>query len=209
MPVSGKVIISGAVEGLLDEAVLKRMISHVGGLPGVVYGKAGKASLLKRLAGYNQAAVHSPWMVLVDLDQDAECAPPFRYALLPHPAVGMCFRVAVREIEAWLLADRERLARFLALPASSIPSDPETVASPKDAMAQLALRSRRRDIREDMAPRRGSGRRVGPAYTSRLIEFVTDQSRGWQPESASNHAPSLARGLGCLRRLVALTRTGG
>ncbi len=131
MPASGAVVIFGAVEGLLDEAVLKRLIGHVGGLPGPIYGKGGKASLLRRLEGYNRAALHSPWVVLVDLDQDAECAPPFRSAVLPQPASGMCFRIAVREVEAWLFADRERLARFLAVPISAIPSNPETVGAPQ------------------------------------------------------------------------------
>ena len=203
MPASGAVVVFGAVEGLLDEAVLRRLIAHVGGLPGAIYGKAGKAALLRRLESYNRAAVHSPWVVLVDLDQDAECAPPFRSAVLPQPASGMCFRIAVHEVEAWLFADRERLARFLAVPISAIPSNPETVGTPKDTMAQLALRSRRREIREDMAPRPSSGRRVGPAYTSRLIQFVSDESQGWQPEAAAISCGSLARGLGCLRQLVA------
>jgi hypothetical protein len=36
-------------------------------------------------------------------------------------------------------------------------------------VVELARYSRRRDIREDMVPRPGSGRSVGAAYTSRLI----------------------------------------
>jgi hypothetical protein len=31
---------------------------------------------------------------------------------LPQPAQLMCFRVAVRELESWLLADAEALAAF-------------------------------------------------------------------------------------------------
>jgi hypothetical protein len=34
----------------------------------------------------------------------------------------------------------------------------------KEAMVDLARRSRRRDIREDMMPRSGSERSVGPTY---------------------------------------------
>jgi len=204
MPTSAAFLVSGAVEGLLDEAVLKRLIAHVGAMPGPVYGRRGKSALLKRLHSYNQAAQHELWMVLVDLDEDADCAPTFRMSCLPQPAPKMCFRIAVREVEAWLFADRERLARFLVVPVSSIPSEPEAVASPKDAMVHLASRSRRSEIREDMAPRPGSGRRVGPAYTSRLIQFVQDQSQGWQPETAASSSPSLARTLACLGRLANL-----
>jgi hypothetical protein len=87
----------------------------------------------------------------------------------------MCFRVAVRETEAWLLADRERLARFLGISTSRIPLDPEAMDDPKSLMVDLARHSRRREIREDMIPRSGSGRNVGPAYVSRLIEFVAEK----------------------------------
>jgi hypothetical protein len=196
------VVVCGAVEGLLDEAVLKRLIAHVGALPGPMYGKRGKSLLLRHLRGYNRAARFTPWVVLVDLDQDEECAPPFRAARLTEPAPNMCFRIAVREVEAWLLADSERLAQFLAVPRNAIPANPEALPLPKDAMIQLAQRSRRGYIREDMAPRPGSGRRVGPAYSSRLIEFVGDPARGWRPEIATQSSNSLARCLESLRRLA-------
>lgn len=204
MPTPLAIVISGAVEGSVDEAVLKRLITHVGAMPGPVYGKRGKPALLKQLSGYNQAAqhTHTPWMVLMDLDGDADCAPPFRDCCLPQPAPQMCFRIAVREVESWLFADRQRLARFLAVPVSSIPPEPEAVDSPKDAMTHLASQSRRSEIREDMVPRPGSGRRVGPAYTSRLIQFVLDQSQGWQPATAAGSSRSLASALACLHRLV-------
>jgi len=197
-----EVYVSGAVEGLLDEAVLRRLISHMGGVPGPIYGKRGKTHLLRSLKGYNYAAQQAPWVVLVDLDQDAGCAPPFRSDALPIPAPGMCFRVVVREIEAWLFADRERLARFLAVRQALVPIEPERIKSPKDAMSQLARHSRRSDIREDMYPRPGSGRRVGPAYSSRLIQFVADRSTGWRPEIAAQFSDSLARCLACLRMLA-------
>jgi hypothetical protein len=202
MPEGGPVLVSGAVEGLLDEAVLKRLIAHAGGRPGPIYGKRGKAPLLRRLSGYNRAAQFAAWAVLVDLDQDEDCAPPMRPRWLAQPSASMCFRIVVREIEAWLLADRERLARFLAVPSRVIPTHPEDLASPKDTMTQLAQKSRRREVREDMSPRPGSGRRVGPAYSSRLIQFVADSQQGWRPEIASGSADSLRRCLRCLDRLV-------
>ena len=202
MPGRDPVVISGAVEGLLDEAILKRLIIHAGARPCQVYGKKGKAQLLGKLGGYNQAAQFAPWAVIVDLDQDAECPPSIRGLWLPQPAAKMCFRIVVREIEAWLFADRERLARFLAVSISQIPLNPESVPSPKEAMAQLAQRSRRRDIREDIAPRPGSGRQVGPAYSSRLIQFIEDAQWGWRPEIAEQSSASLARCIRCLRNIV-------
>lgn len=195
-------LIQGAVEGPLDEAVLCRLIRYVNARPGAIYGKQGKPHLLGRLRAYNQAARTSPWVVLIDLDQDAECAPPFLARHLPDPMPYMCCRLAVRSVEAWLLADGERLARFLDIPASRIPPNPETLLDPKQTLVDLARRSRQREIREDMVPRPQSGRRIGPAYTSRLIEFVNDAKKGWRPEIAAQHSDSLNRCLRCLRRLT-------
>ncbi len=192
-------VINVAVEGLVDEAVAVRLIRHVGAEPGPVYGKNGKSHLQKSVNGYNQAARHSPWLVLVDLDRDAECAPPLRSDWLPQPASLLCFRIAVRAIEAWLLADAHQIASFLGVARSSVPNNPEGLENPKAALVELARQSRRRDIREDMVPREGSGRPVGPAFTSRLIEFV---NQCWRPEVAAKRSDSLARAICCLRTLV-------
>ncbi|MFQ5744895.1 MAG: hypothetical protein ACE5HV_15095 [Acidobacteriota bacterium] len=193
------VIISSAVEGIVDEAVVRRLIAHAGGQPGPVYGKNGKQALRQRINGYNNAPRHSPWVVLVDLDGDADCAPPFRADWLPQPAPRLCFRIAVREIEAWLLADAETLAPFLGTARTRVPPRPEDVEHAKATMVNLARRSRRRAVREDMVPREGSGRSVGPAYASRLIEYI--ESR-WRPEVAAECAESLRRAIDCLKRLI-------
>lgn len=186
----------------MDEAVVRRLIRHVGAEPGPIYGKNGKAHLRRQVNGYNAAARWAPWIVLVDLNHDADCAPLLRDEWLPSPASQMCFRVAVRVVEAWLLADHQQIARFLGVSAKQIPPNPEEVADPKGLMVELARRSRRRDIREDMVPRPGSGRRVGPAYTARLIEFVEDTKTGWRPDVAATSANSLRRCIECLRRLI-------
>lgn len=192
------VTISAAVEGSLDEAVVDRLIRHVGHEPGTVYGKNGKLFLRDRIGGYNNAAHHTPWVVLIDLDTEAECAPLVRKAWLQNPAPRMCFRVVVRAIESWLMADAERLAAFIGVARNKVPADPEGLDNPKQAMVNLARQSRRRDVRQDMVPREGSGRAGGPAYTSRLIEYATDR---WRPDDAAARANSLRRTLNCLRRL--------
>jgi len=86
------VVLTAAVEGLVDEAVVRRLAKHVGVEVGPVYGKNGKGHLRQRIAGYNNAARISPWVVLVDLNREAECAPPLR--------------------DAWLEAVEDRLLRF-------------------------------------------------------------------------------------------------
>ena len=48
------IVFSATVEGATDEAVLRRVVEHLGATLGPVYGKTGKASLLKQLHSYNQ-----------------------------------------------------------------------------------------------------------------------------------------------------------
>lgn len=201
MPAPNPVVISGAVEGLVDEAVLRRLLQDAGASPGPIHGRNGKSYLRRHLAGYNSAARVSPWVVLVDLDHEASCAPELVVLWLSRPAAHMHLRVAVREVEAWLLADRENLAPFLGVATQRISPTPEMIADPKLTMVDLARQSRRREIREDMVPRPGSGRVVGPAYTSRLIEFVGEF---WRPEVAARSADSLRRLRGRLSELVVL-----
>lgn len=191
----------GAVEGSVDEAVLRRIMDHTGLAPGTIYGKAGKAHLIGRLSGYLNAARFAPWVILIDLDGDAACAPPFRQSLVPTIPERLCLRIAVRAVEAWLLADSERIARFLRIRIAEVPLDPEGLAEPKRRMVEIAARSRSRAIREDMVARPGSGRMTGPAYPSRLLEFIGDPTNGWRPEVAVARAKSLERALACMRRL--------
>ena len=191
--------IAAAVEGATDEAVVRRIVDHAGGQVETVYGKRGKDHLRQKIAGYNNAACYAPWIVLVDLDTDEDCAPPLRQAWLPEPAPLLCFRVAVRAIEAWLMADAETIARYLGVSPSRVPGDPEGLNDPKEVMVSLARRSRRKNIRRDMVPRTGSRRRVGPAYPGRLIEYA---ATAWRPGVAAGNADSLRRAIGCLRRLV-------
>ena len=200
------VVISAAVEGEVDEAVARKLVCHVGGRLGTVYGKGGKPSVLKNLKGYDNAGRRSPWFVLVDLDRDRDCAPLARAKWLPRPASRLCFRIAVREVEAWVMADAETLAGYLGVARKKVPADTESLDFPKTALVNLARRSRRKRIREDMVPRHGSGRQAGPAYVSRLIEYVDTT---WRPDVAARHADSLQRAIACLRRLVEGHRDGG
>lgn len=191
--------ITAAVEGITDEAVAGKLISHVGAEMTAVYGKQGKAYLLQRLAGYNHAAQYAPWFMLVDLDRDADCAPLVLRSWLPSPAAKACFRVAVRAVEAWLIADAEALADFLAIPLNRVPDQPEALDDPKKTTVDLARSSRCKAIRDDMVLRDGSGRAVGPAYSSRMVEFVRDC---WRPHVAAKRANSLNRAIRALSQMM-------
>src|SRR4051812_23297441 len=134
-------VVTVACEGDGDVPVARKVIEHVGLAMGNSYPCAGKGNLDKSLKAYDNAAKHSPWLVLRDLDVDADCAPTLVAELLPSPSPGMCFRVAVRAAEAWLMADRESFAVFFGVPRTKVPRDPESLRDPKTEVMNLARRS--------------------------------------------------------------------
>ena len=177
------------VEGPSDEAPARRILQHVGCEPVQVLITDGKDRLDQQLPSYNQAARRNGWLVLRDLDRE-ECAPGLKSHLLPTPTRGMLLRIAVREVEAWLLADREEAAQWLRVSPAIIPSEPDSLLDPKQTLVRIARRSRSRTIREEMVPRAGSTARVGPAYTGQIIQYASSQ---WRPQIAAQNSPSLAR----------------
>jgi hypothetical protein len=198
------ILITGAVEGSADDAALRAILRSQDAEASVIYGKNGKKFLQSHISGFNKSAVFTPWIVLVDLDNEYECAPELLENWLPNKSDRMCLRVVVREIESWLMGDRERIAKFLCVSENRIPTNPEAVTNPKQTLINIAKRSRCRDIRVDMVPKEGSKRIVGPAYDSRLIEFIIDKENGWRPERAALTCASLAKCLACIGKLISI-----
>ncbi len=186
-----------AVEGLLDEAVLRRLARDLDMNLSLIYGRRGKHYLDAKIGGYNQAARFAPWLVLRDMDHDDVCPVSLRDRLLPVPESNMCFRIAVRSVEAWLLADPRAIAEFFGIAMALVPTNPEALDDPKGTLVHLARRSNRSATRDDIVPRQGSGRTQGPAYVARMTEFVDEH---WQPLLASGNAGSLDRTMRCLRQ---------
>lgn len=192
-----------AVEGVTDEAVAKRLLGEAGLQTGSVYTRSGKHSLDPRLAGYNDAARFSRWLLLRDLDDDAACAPTLAARLLPRPAPLMRLQIAVHAVEAWLMGDPESLSAFLGVRRGKIPPCPEVVVDPKRVLIDLARQSRRRTVREEIAPPSGSKARVGPGYAAALIEYATGD---WRPAVAAAQCDGLARLRRYLSRVPKLER---
>jgi hypothetical protein len=76
-------LITCVVEGSLDEAIVSRLTGEAGLALGEVHVMNGKGRIGQRLLGYNNAARHTPWLVLVDLDTEEKCAPSLRSRWLP------------------------------------------------------------------------------------------------------------------------------
>lgn len=188
------------VEGNVDEAVAQTLASCTGFSAAQVYVKGGRAKIAAKVRDYFRTAGRHPWFVLVDLDGDPCPSGLLRsWSVFSHAPSFVC-RVAVREIEAWLLADRERFAHFLKVSPATLPAAlPEDVAVPKRFIVELAARSRSREIQSDMQPTVRSKRREGPAYSSRLREFIGSY---WRPHEARAQSQSLDS---CMTRLEELS----
>ncbi|RMH48666.1 MAG: hypothetical protein D6694_00225 [Gammaproteobacteria bacterium] len=190
--------LNAAVEGSLDEAVVRRVAHSAGFEVSRILLAQGKGRILKQIDGYNKSARRSPWFVLLDLDRDAGCAPEFIANRLPQRAPYMCFRIAVREVEAWLLADSDALAKYLRISVGQICDQPELLEQPKNYLVSITRKSTSPQIKQAIVPRAGSGRPVGPQYVLMMTQFVEQY---WSPERASRRSPSLAGCLRCLRAL--------
>lgn len=177
-----------AYEGDTDRPVADELAADAGIEVAARLDKGGKSQLDAELPAYNAAAAGSPWLVLRDLDHDAACAPQLIDDLGLVPAEWMCFRVAVREVESWLLADHEGFARYFKVDASRLPVDPDAEPDPKRTLMNVVRGSRRRAIRDAMLPRPGTS--VGPLYAATLIEFATT---AWSLERAARRSGSLRR----------------
>ena len=194
------VAINCFVEGLVDELAVRALFEKTVASNATisVYPQHGKAKALRKLPKLNESACSAVrFFVLVDLDRD-ECAPLLLKEHLPVPSPFLSFRIAVRAVESWLLADRERMANFLGISVKRIPKRPDELDDPKTELVNLARKSRRKSIRR-MAPRRGSGRPVGEDYTLNITEFI---KKYWKPQEARRNSDSLDRAIRSIENLA-------
>ncbi|MGL5066189.1 MAG: hypothetical protein ACRC62_39975, partial [Microcoleus sp.] len=110
-----------------------------------------------------------------------------------HP--NLLFRIAVKEVEAWLLAHREAFAEFLGISVDLIPADVDKIPDPKQLLINLAKKSKKRTLREAIVPDRNSTSQIGKDYNGQLIQFVNSS---WQVASAQTNSPSLERAMNAI-----------
>ena len=183
-------IINLAFEDPLHEAVLRKIFSQLSFSVGKCFSHGGYGYLKTRIKGFNNAARVTPFLVLTDLDQ-VECAPLLIKDWLPFPRHrNLLFRVAVREVESWVLAHRESFAKYLGINQNKIPLQVDEVIDPKQFLINLARKSKYRQIREAIVPRSGSSAKQGPDYNGALTTYVNNH---WDIKTAALNSPSLQK----------------
>jgi len=195
-------MIAVVAEDRLTEAVLLKCISVV--LPAYSVArtevKNGRGNVQRELVAYSTLAQVMPVVIGVDLDGD-DCAPTLlgSWGRLP-PQPGLLLRIAVREIEAWVLADQRRVATFIGAAPKEIPKRPDALNDPKRSLLEVARAYARPELKADLVPRNydASYPRIGRAYNLRMCEFVAAK---WRPQVARDKSESLNRALVALEQL--------
>jgi hypothetical protein len=190
------------VEDELSEFILRRLLIErpVGYALGAVFHRGGFGYLRKQAPGFNNAAQRCPFLVLTDLDQ-APCPPQLVADWLgcpQHP--HFLLRVAVREVESWLLGDGDGLTRFLCLRQAVAVPDPEALPDPKLELLRLAHSSPSKALRDALVWRDELAGRYsqGPDYNGGLAPFVRES---WNVDASRARCRSLDRLFLALDRL--------
>jgi hypothetical protein len=190
-----------ATEDELSEAVALRLLAD---FPAITIGtslrRGGNGYLRSRMRQFCEIAHHSPVLIVTDLDTHA-CPAALRMdwlKRLPRPA-SLLLRVAVCEIEAWLLADHAALGLLFGQSTRRrFPDQPDTLGDPKAFLLDLAMHGPRR-VREALCAEPGAVARQGLGYNAQLCDLIRTE---WQPDRAAERFPSLRRAIGRVRELA-------
>ncbi|MCG8621529.1 MAG: hypothetical protein MJE68_05955 [Proteobacteria bacterium] len=182
-----------AVEDRLSDAVATKILGKFGVEIVERIGFQGKSHLERKTPEFNRAANSLTVFMLTDLDTPRECPPGLIRSWIKGPInPRFFFRVAVMEVESWVMADRMGFAAFLSIPLHRIPSPTDNILNPKEFLLSLARRSKKKTVREALVPAQGTTLSVGNEYNTLLSEFVREQ---WDLERAATASPSLKRTL--------------
>jgi len=201
-----------SAEDELSRAVIAKMANVIsdGDVQLTILGPrhGGFGYIKKSLRKFCNLALRERVFVLTDLDR-AECAPTLRASWLDtlpdwddFPEC-MVFCVAVREVEAWLMADALAFASFFSVSPTALASDIEsTVTDPKEFLVATVKKSTDRSLREAVVPASKSNAAVGFGYNQVLSKFVAES---WLPERGASSSKSLNRAINRLETLLGVT----
>jgi hypothetical protein len=111
-------------------------------------GLKGKGYLQSKAPSLNQTAKGFPVFMLTDQDAPGQCPPQLVQTWTKGERnVEFFLRVAVMEVESWVMADRKGFADFLSIPLNRIPEDTDVIPQPKEFLVSLARLSKKTRLR--------------------------------------------------------------
>lgn len=180
-----------ATEDILSEAIGLRLLAElpVPVTPNLLLRKDGFGYLRSGMKSWRQLAKRQTVLILTDLDQVA-CPVALRADWLGNkpPPAGLLLRIAVREVESWVLADHEAMRKLIGQ-KGTLPPEPDTLPDPKQHLLKLAKLAAR-PVRQDLVKEAGAVASQGIGYNRRLTDWVRSD---WSPERAAQRSPSLRR----------------
>lgn len=138
---------------------------------------------------WRQLAQRQIALVLTDMDQVA-CPVALKTDWLGDKAApaNLMLRIAVREVESWVLADHEAMRKLIGK-KGTLPPEPDKLPDPKQHLLKLAKLATR-PVKEDLVKESGAMASQGIGYNARLTAWVRSD---WSPERAAQRSPSLQR----------------
>lgn len=193
------------VEDEPTKAVLNKIIDYVNsqslnsffffnGEPTIMRGCGNLKKTASRFLRAERAGIWSIFVTDLDQFESAQCLCNDWFGLacpglLPSQ---MIFRIAVREVESWIMADKEGIARFFNVSVANFTDTPDKIPDPKQYIFNI-IRSKCRSKRfKEMLPLRGQA--IGIEYNPLIVGFIVEH---WNIENAMSNSPSLKRAIQC------------
>lgn len=158
-----------------------------------------------KISNFNSLASRLPVILLTDLD-DEPCGPIGKRNLLGTivQQPDFCINIAVDEVEAWLMADREGFARYFGIPLAQMPVSAMQKMSGRKALPEMSVSVKSsRLFTHDLMQRSTNAERKaqvavspvdrnskGKEYNTAVVPFIHNV---WNPEIARQGSDSLNR----------------
>ncbi len=169
--------ISIATEDILTEEAMVKIIASKDSLRiRSSLGKKGCGYLTSNLDKFNALANSHYVLLVLDLDNKNDLQ-EFKNNIegqIRNKDEKLKIIVPVREVESWLLADREGLSKFLAVSKDKIDREPELLLDPKEKIINLARQSRDSNIKKGIPPKQGAAAKMGLSYNTLLSSFIRE-----------------------------------
>lgn len=154
-----------------------------------------------KIKNFNKLSITTPVILLTDLDNNI-CPPTFITALMDgdNKNENFVLSTAVDEVEAWLLADREGIARYFSIGIEKIPQTSKITMQGRVEKTEISCpcktslyfvnqilpHSRNKTLIKQLTPRKGAVK--GPEYNIGMIPFIQNH---WNIEAAMKNSDSL------------------
>ncbi len=194
--------ISFATEDVLSEVVLTKIIDSTNNFR-IVHklGRTGCGDIGKNINKYNRLAKIHHIIIMLDLDlkPDEQNHIDGLIAKISNKEDKLLFSVPVKEVESWLLADRQGISSFLNISIAKIDLSPENLLDPKEKIIHLSRTCKNRDAKAGIPPKSGAAAKVGIFYNSILRNYVEEF---WSIDRAKENSPSLRKTIKMLEEIL-------